>query len=197
MELFFQCWNLYWLGFLLRDQYHSIPTKVWQKQRDEEHLSLHHGQHPGDCKNDPGPVKISLVQITEANYKLFHPEIFSSPWVQVTVRGRCLFFIGQGAFYWSCVGVKTCPGCRSRCGRWWGSRGASRRSSRGKLSRESLRRRFPAWWKHFKVEMVMMFFYQRADTKERWKKHIEGDDYVPSPPSASSINRSGGTLLTM
>ena len=40
-------------------------------------------------------------------------------------------------------------------------------------------------------------FYQRADTKERWKKHIEGDDYVPSPPSASSINRSGGTLLTM
>ena len=45
----FSCWNLYWLGFLLRDQYHSIPTKVWQKQRDEEHLSLHHGQHPGDC----------------------------------------------------------------------------------------------------------------------------------------------------
>ena len=30
------------------------------------------------------------MQITEANYKLFHPEIFSSPWVQVTVRGRCL-----------------------------------------------------------------------------------------------------------
>ena len=37
----------------------------------------------------------------------------------------------------------------------------------------------------------MMSYYQRADTKERWKKHIEGDDYVPSPPSASSLNRSG------
>ena len=35
---------------------------------------------------------------------------------------------------------------------------------------------------------------QRADTKERWKKHIEGDDYVPSPPSASSINRAGNAL---
>ena len=33
--------------------------------------------------------------------------------------------------------------------------------------------------------------YQRADTKERWKKHIEGEDYVPSPPSASSLTRSG------
>ena len=31
---------------------------------------------------------INVFQITEANYKMFHPEIFSSPWVQVTVRGR-------------------------------------------------------------------------------------------------------------
>ena len=33
---------------------------------------------------------MDILQITEANYKLFHPEIFSSPWVQVTVRGRYL-----------------------------------------------------------------------------------------------------------
>ena len=39
--------------------------------------------------------------------------------------------------------------------------------------------------------MMVICYHQRADTKERWKKHIEGDDYVPSPPSASSINRSG------
>ena len=36
---------------------------------------------------EANPILLAL-QITEANYKMFHPEIFSSPWVQVTVRGR-------------------------------------------------------------------------------------------------------------
>merc|ERR1712037_755426 len=85
------------------------------------------------------------IQITEANYKLFHPEIFSSPWVQVTVRGRVQIKM------WAVVRFQRCFKRKSQ-------------------QRESKKK--------------------RADTKERWKKHIEGDDYVPSPPSASSHTRS-------
>jgi len=89
------------------------------------------------------------IQITEANYKMFHPEIFSSPWVQVTVRGRVQIKM------WAVVRIQ-------RCFKRFLKRKAQQKESKKK----------------------------RADTKERWKKHIEGDDYVPSPPSASSLNRS-------
>jgi len=89
------------------------------------------------------------IQITEANYKMFHPEIFSSPWVQVTVRGRVQIKM------WAVVRIQ-------RCFKRFLKRKSQQRESKKK----------------------------RADTKERWKKHIEGDDYVPSPPSASSLNRS-------
>ena len=123
------------------------------------------------------------------------------------LRGRCLFFSflgGQVPFSLfflrgRCLLLKLCwsknlPRVQikmwavvriQRCFKAFLKRKAQQRESKKKVS---------SLMKSWDGDGV---FYQRADTKERWKKHIEGDDYVPSPPSASSINRSGGTLLTM
>ena len=142
---------------------------------------------------------VNVLQITEANYKLFHPEIFSSPWVQVTVRGRYLSKIWLRKL----LSVQICLMTRvqikmwavvriQRCFKRFLKRKSQQRESKKKVSIFILSKKMIiATLTLMRKTMMVTEHYQRADTKERWKKHIEGDDYVPSPPSASSLTRSG------
>ena len=86
------------------------------------------------------------MQITETQYKQFHPDIFHSPWVSVCVKGRIQVHI------WAVVIIQR----------------AFRNYVKRKLVRLQAKKKV-------------------TNTKERWRKKAEGDQYKPpakplSPP---------------
>ena len=80
-------------------------------------------------------------QITETQYKQFHPDIFHSPWVSVFVKGRIQVHI------WAVVIIQR----------------AFRNYIKRKLARLQAKKK-------------------ASNTKERWRKKAEGDQYQPPPP---------------
>lgn len=92
------------------------------------------------------------LQITETQYKQFHPDIFHSPWVSVSVKGRVQVHI------WAVVIIQR----------------AFRNYVKRKIVRQQAKKKV-------------------SNTKERWKKKAEGDQYKPpsKPPSPPPRARQG------
>lgn len=80
---------------------------------------------------------MDTLQVCEAGFKLFHPEIFASPFISIKVRGRTMLRL------WAIVKIQR----------------AMKRYLRLKREREKGKKK-------------------QAESKRRWKKKIEGEDYV-------------------
>ena len=67
------------------------------------------------------------------------------------------------------------PGCRLRCGQWWGSKGVSKGSSKGNLSRGSQKRRFPFWWLKGCIKTDLLITesgHKRAMEEAHWRRRL-------------------------
>ncbi|XP_023335303.1 uncharacterized protein LOC111706622 [Eurytemora carolleeae] len=93
---------------------------------------------------------IDSIQITKTQTKQFHPDVFSSPWIVVTVKGRTQIKL------WAVV----------------------------KLQR--FVRRYMLRMKKRKEGRIKMM-----ETRERWRKKIEGPNYLPPPPPPAVTKHNG------